>query len=96
VVARHRPGPAMPSEGSIFAAPAFAEHTAFINRMRACGYLVAAGPLTDRPGEGMLILRLPGRDRTAYAERLVSLDDRSVASGFFAVTVRPWAVMVHG
>jgi hypothetical protein len=46
------------------------------------------------PGEGMTILRLPGPGRLAEAARLATEDDASVAGGFFAVTVRPWQVMM--
>ena len=91
----HRPGPAAPAEGSLFDAQRFGEHVAFLNRMRAAGFLVAAGPLTDADGEGMTILRLPGSDQLSVATRLATEDDLSVAGGFLAVTVRPWQVIMH-
>ena len=50
----HTPGPAAPTDGSLFASPGFAE-----------------------------------------ARRLAAEDDRSVATGFFTVDVRPWSVVVH-
>jgi uncharacterized protein YciI len=90
----HRPGPEAPTE-SLFDAPGFADHVAFLARMHEAGYLVAAGPLPDRPGEGMTILRLPGADQMDRAIRLATNDDLSVASGFFTVEVRPWQVMLH-
>ena len=89
----HRPGPAAPEGAALFADPGFAEHVAFLTRMRDAGYLVAAGPLTDVPGEGMTILRLPGAGQLGRAAELATKDDSSVASGFFTVTVRPWQVM---
>jgi uncharacterized protein YciI len=64
--------------------------------MAEAGYLVAAGPLAGRPGEGMTILRLPGPDRLEEAARLATEDDVSVTSGFFTVEVRPWHVVLHG
>jgi uncharacterized protein YciI len=91
----HRPGPAAPPDGSVFDDPRFAEHVAFLNRMREAGYLVAAGPMTDTAGEGMTILRLPGTGQLARATMLATEDDVSVAQGFFSVTVRPWQVMVQ-
>jgi uncharacterized protein YciI len=91
----HRPGPAGPPGGPVFADPRFADHVAFLGRMRAAGYLVAAGPLSDQPGEGMTILRLPGADQMERAIRLATEDDASVAGGFFTVTVRPWEVMLQ-
>jgi uncharacterized protein YciI len=91
----HRPGPAAPTTGTLFEDPRFAEHVAFLNRMAAAGYLVAAGPLTDRAGEGMTVLRLPGAGRLEAATRLATEDDTSVAGGFLDVTVRPWQVMMH-
>jgi uncharacterized protein YciI len=91
----HRPGPAAPQDGSVFDDPRFAEHVAFLNRMREAGYLVAAGPMTDAAGEGMTILRLPGTGQLARATMLATEDDVSVARGFFAVTVRPWQVMMQ-
>jgi uncharacterized protein YciI len=89
----HRPGPAAPPGAALFADPRFAEHVAFLTRMRDAGYLVAAGPLTDVPGEGMTILRLPGADQLGQATQLATKEDSSVAGGFFTVTVRPWQVM---
>jgi uncharacterized protein YciI len=92
----HRPGPEAPRSGSIFDDPRFAGHLAFLARMRDAGYLVAAGPLTDQPGEGMTVLRLPGPDQMERATRLATEDDPSVAGGFFTVSVRPWQVMLEG
>jgi uncharacterized protein YciI len=93
VALMHRPGPA--ATGSLFEDPRFREHFAFLARMREAGYRVAAGPLPDRAGEGMTILRLPGAGRLAEATRLATEDDVSVAIGFLAVTVRPWQVMLR-
>ena len=81
--------------GAVFADPRFGEHVAFLQRMAEATYLVAAGSLTDRPGSGMTILRLPGPDRFEEAVRLATVEDRSVASGFFEVEVRPWSVVMH-
>jgi uncharacterized protein YciI/uncharacterized protein YndB with AHSA1/START domain len=92
----HRPGPGAPRDGSVFTDPRFGEHVAFLSRMHAAGYLVAAGPLADADGEGMTILRLPGPGRLGDATRLATEDDISVASGFFGVTVRPWRVVMRG
>ena len=92
----HRPGPAAPRTGSLFEDPRFGQHVAFLNRMRDVGYLVLAGPLADADGEGMTILRLPGRGQLGAATRLATEEDASVAGGFLAVTVRPWQVMMTG
>jgi uncharacterized protein YciI len=90
----HRP--ADPSAaGDVVRNERFGDHLAFLRRMDEAGYLVAAGPLADRPGEGMTILRLPGEDRHDEATRLATDDDVSVASGFFTVEVRPWRVVMH-
>jgi uncharacterized protein YciI len=91
----HRPGPAAPTDGSLFDDPRFGEHYAFLTRMQAAGYLVAAGPLMDAFGDGMTVLRLPGPDQLDEATRLATEDDTSVAGGFLAVTVRPWRVILH-
>ncbi len=91
----HRPGPAAPLDGSVFDDPRFGEHVAFLNRMRDAGYLVAAGPLTDEPGDGMTILRLPGSGQLEAATRLATEEDSSVAGGFFTVAVRPWHVLMQ-
>jgi uncharacterized protein YciI len=91
----HRPGPAAPTGGTIFEDPRIAEHFAFLNRMHETGYLIAAGPLPDAAGEGMTILRLPGAGRFAEAARLATEDDTSVSTGFLAVAVRPWRVMLY-
>jgi uncharacterized protein YciI len=90
----HRPAGGTPGE-QVITDPRFGDHVAFLQRMAAAGYLVAAGPLADRPGEGMTVLRLPGEDRLDEATRLATEDDASVASGLFAVEVRPWRVVMH-
>jgi uncharacterized protein YciI len=94
VALMHRPGPAAPASGPLAEDPRFAEHVAFLTRMRDAGYLVAAGPMGDRAGEGMTILRLPGADQLATATRLATEDDASVAGGLLAVTVRWWQPMM--
>ncbi len=96
VALMHRPGPEAPPTGSLFEDPRFGQHVAFLNRMREAGYLILAGPLGDADGEGMTVLRLPGRGRLGDATRLATEDDSSVASGFFNVTVRPWRVVMRG
>ena len=90
VALMHRPGPDAPATGALGEDPRFAEHVAFLTRMRDAGYLVAAGPMGDQAGEGMTILRLPGTDQLATARRLATEDDASVAGGLLAVTVRWW------
>jgi uncharacterized protein YciI len=90
----HRPGPDAPATGSLVEDPRFAEHVAFLSRMRDAGYLVAAGPMADAAGEGMTILRLPGAGQLAVATTLATEDDASVASGLLAVTVRLWQPMM--
>ena len=42
----------------------------------------------------MTILRLPGAGQLARATALATEDDTSVAQRFFAVTVRPWQVVM--
>jgi uncharacterized protein YciI len=91
----HRPGPAAPATGTLFEDPRFADHVAFLNRMREAGYLVAAGPMPDAAGEGMTILRLPGAGQLGTATRLATEDDASVAAGLLTVTVRPWLVFME-
>ena len=96
VVLLHRPGPAAPTEGSLFQAPGFRDHVAFLESMSAAGYLVAAGPLGDEVGSGMAVLRLPGVGRFEEAHRLATTEDKSVVSGFFTAQVRPWQVKLRG
>jgi uncharacterized protein YciI/uncharacterized protein YndB with AHSA1/START domain len=91
----HRPGPDAPATGTVFEDPRFAEHVAFLGRMREAGFLVAAGPMTDAAGDGMTILRMPGADQLAAATTLATQDDASVAGGLLAVTVRPWQPMMR-
>jgi uncharacterized protein YciI len=91
----HQPGPAAPTEGTIFDDPRFAWHAEFLGRMREAGYLVAAGPLPDEPGAGLTVLRLPGAGQAEKAWKLATEDDRSVAGGLLAVTVRPWQVLLR-
>jgi uncharacterized protein YndB with AHSA1/START domain/uncharacterized protein YciI len=96
VALQHRPGPAADPDLPIFGQPGFAEHVAFLSRMQERGLILAAGPLPDSEGEGMTVLRLPAAAGLAEATRLATEDDRSVASGFLNVDVRPWQVMMRG
>jgi uncharacterized protein YciI len=91
----HRPTDLSGGGAAVMADERLGDHLAFLHRMADAGYLVAAGPLTDRSGEGMTILRLPGPDRLEEATRLATQDDVSVATGFFTVEVRPWSVVLH-
>jgi hypothetical protein len=43
----------------------------------------------------MTILRLPGADQIGQATQLATQEDKSVAAGLLAVTVRPWKVMMQ-
>ena len=81
------------TEGSVFGDPRFGGHVAFLNRMKAARYLVAAGPLEGDGREGMTILRLPGEGHEGLAERLAR-GDASVTGGLFSVQVRPWRVVM--
>lgn len=90
----HRPAEAGLA-GQVMADPRFAEHVAFLTRLREAGLLVAAGSFGDRPGEGMTVLRLPGADRLEDARMLATHDDASVTGGLFEVEVRPWRVVLH-
>jgi uncharacterized protein YndB with AHSA1/START domain/uncharacterized protein YciI len=91
----HRRGPDVPEDQSVYTDPRFGQHIEFLNRMRERGYLVAAGPLSDEPGTGMAILRLPGSDRVQDVAQLATQDDLSVVGGLFTVTIQPWQVMLE-
>jgi uncharacterized protein YciI len=91
----HRPGPALPDGASIFAQPEFAEHLAFLGRLRERGLLVAAGPvLGGEDGSGMAVVRVRPEHGDVDVQVLATEDDLCVAQGFLAVDVRPWRVMV--
>jgi uncharacterized protein YciI len=87
----HRPGPALNGE-LIFAHPAFAEHVAFLERLRERSLLVAAGPLPDEPGAGMTIVRVRDEHGDVDITALATTDDLCVAGGYLTVEVRPWHV----
>jgi uncharacterized protein YndB with AHSA1/START domain/uncharacterized protein YciI len=91
----HSPGPHAPTDGSLFHDARFGLHLEFLGRMREAGYLIAAGPLSDKMGEGMTVLRLPGADQMDRAVQLATVEDESVACGFLSVEIRPWNVMIQ-
>jgi uncharacterized protein YciI len=93
----HTPGPALADGESIFANPNFAEHFAFLERLRERGLLVAAGPTAPERGEGMAIVRVPAElaGEVDVAE-LAKNDDQCVAGGYLDVDVRPWDVRLSG
>jgi uncharacterized protein YciI len=92
----HRPSSSVPAGASVVADPRFRSHLEFLERMRAEGLLVAAGPLADGDGEGMTVLRLRGGDGPARAGHLAREVDESVAGGLLNVTVREWRVALEG
>ncbi len=89
----HTAGPTAPADG-VFGHPDFAEHVAFLGRLRERGVLVAAGPL-DGSGDGMTVVRVPGTEVAEYL-RLAQDDDLSVARGLLMVRARPWRVVLTG
>ncbi len=92
VVLTHTPGPTV--SGPIFGDPRFAHHRAFLRAMHERGWLVAAGPFSDRPAEGMTLLRIPEPDALELAADHAEAD-RSVVEGLFNLEVRPWTVMLE-
>jgi uncharacterized protein YciI len=94
-VLTHTPGPALPDGSRIFTHPDFAEHVAFLDRLAERQLLVAAGPLTERSGTGMAVLRIPAGEQVDVAA-LATGDDQSVVRGILQVRVEPWDVRVGG
>ncbi|WP_448624140.1 SRPBCC domain-containing protein [Geodermatophilus sp. URMC 64] len=91
----HRPGPALPQGASLFAQPEFAEHLAFLGRLRERGLLVAAGPvLGGEDGSGMTVVRVRPEHGDVDVAALATEDDKAVALGFLQVDVRPWRVVL--
>jgi uncharacterized protein YciI len=90
-VLRHRPGPALAGDESVFDHPGIADHLAFLRRRSDDGSLVAAGPLEQGLGEGMTLLAVSS---LAEARRLAETDDSSVVAGVLAVEVRAWQVVM--
>jgi uncharacterized protein YndB with AHSA1/START domain/uncharacterized protein YciI len=88
---QHTPGPAVDGPAEVFTHPDFAEHVAFLRRLRERGVLVAAGPF-PASGEGMAVLRLADPADVAGYVRLAHEDDLSVVRGVLQVRVRSWHV----
>ncbi|HEY0168655.1 MAG TPA: SRPBCC domain-containing protein [Jatrophihabitans sp.] len=89
----HQPGPAVAPGQSLSEHPDLIEHLAFLQRLDEQGLLVAAGPLADKIGSGMTVIRAaPDLD----IQRLATEDDLSVARGVLSVQVAPWLVQVTG
>ena len=85
------PGPqALPRRRqSVFAHPSFAEHLAFLERLRERGLLVAAGPISEERGEGMAMVRaLPEHDDVDVGQ-LARTDDASWRVGSSRSTSGP-------
>ena len=91
----HRAGPALADGGSVFSHPLFAEHVAFLRRLRERGWLVAAGPVDAAHGAGMAVVRVPA-GAGAELEELVRSDDGSVTGGVLTAEVQPWDVRFTG
>jgi uncharacterized protein YndB with AHSA1/START domain/uncharacterized protein YciI len=92
----HTPGPELTGDESIFEHPAFAEHLAFLERLRERGLLVAAGPVAPDRGEGMTVIRVLPEHGDLDVEALATTEDQSVATGHLQVEVRPWSVRLTG
>ncbi|WP_166847687.1 SRPBCC domain-containing protein [Isoptericola sp. BMS4] len=98
LVLEHTAGPAAPS-GGVFSSPDFAQHVEFLASLRDDGVLVAAGPLPDRAGAGMTMVRVTGADtvsRAAWVVAVAQHEDASVTGGLLEVLVRPWHVVMRG
>jgi uncharacterized protein YciI len=89
-VIRHTPADA--AGESVFGDPRFAEHVAFLRGLQERGWLVAAGPLPDRPGSGMAVLHVPD----SIDIRSLVGEDRSVTEGLFETEIQPWDVRFGG
>ncbi|MDQ7905087.1 SRPBCC domain-containing protein [Phytohabitans sp. ZYX-F-186] len=94
LVLSHTAGPALPAGEPVFGQPDFAEHIAFVRRLRERGVLVAAGSL-DRVSTGMTVIRVPDPADVAAYVRLAQYDDQAVARGLLMVEVRPWHVALE-
>lgn len=89
----HQTGPAVAAGESLAEHPDLVEHLAFLQRLDERGLLVASGPLADKIGSGMTVVRAtPDLD----VQRLATEDDLSVARGVLSVQVAPWLVQVTG
>jgi uncharacterized protein YciI len=86
--------PGLAAEESVFAHPLFAEHLVFIDKLKADGVLVAAGPLPDSSGHGQTIIRVPASEAAGYID--AAHDDPAVAGDLLVLRVRPWHVTVPG
>lgn len=86
--------PGLAAEGSVLAHPLFAEHLVFIEKLKADGVLVAAGPLPDSSGHGQTIIRVPAAEAAGYVD--AAHDDPAVAGDLLVLRVRPWHVVVPG
>jgi uncharacterized protein YciI len=99
----HSAGPRAPSGGSILEHPDFPEHVAFLQRLRAAGVLVAAGPLGDLDAgsppsgaSGMTVVRAADERQAAEFARMAAEEDQSVVRGLLEVDVRRWHVRFTG
>jgi uncharacterized protein YciI len=92
----HEPGPEAPKDEALVMHPLFAEHLAFLERMKTRGLLVAAGPIAGSTGSGMTILRMRGPERFNELALLATEDDKSVTGGLLTVSFRPWKVLLTG
>ena len=95
IVLRHTPGPNAPPDGPLMAHPDFAEHLAFLQRLRASGILVGAGPLpSESDGRvGMALLRVPESVADDY-EKQARFEDQSVTRGLLTVEPIRWQVLL--
>lgn len=81
-------------DDSVFAHPLFGEHLAFLGSAVEAGVLVAAGPLSDDPGHGQTVLRVPAAEAAHWVAAAEA--DGAVAGDLLVLRVRPWDVRVDG
>ena len=86
----HTPGPAADPATPFFEADWFPGHRGFHAELSRAGYLVAAGPLPERPGAGQTLVRGVS---TGEITRLATTTDPAVVGRFLQVEIVPWQVV---
>ena len=87
-------GPAWTEGKGAFEQPGVAEHAAFMNKLAAVGFALAAGPLAGTETDRIRVLLIADADDEAEIVDRLKADPWEVTKHITTTNVEPWTLLV--